>query len=342
MTTQAEPPAVPPQGRIGIWGAPASGKTTYLAALRVAVDRAQSGWWLYGQNTPSTTFLTDSTDQLVRKKVFPEATIDLPQNLEWVFRGNRTITERTRYRFSREREVVSSVLLDLLDAPGGMFGQDNDDDDGLTFGDDEPTDQGTRQVSGTEKERLLDHLASCDGLIYLFDPTRERTRRDSYNFFQSTVLEIAQRSAARSRDRFLPQNLAVCITKFDHPYVYEPARKLGYTDNTVGAEQFPFVPGDLADEFFTRLCESDRENSATLLSQGIKTYFSPERTRYFVTSAVGFYLDPKLGRFQQERPWNVIEETGPDGDISRILGEVYPINVLEPMVWLAQNLLTRV
>ncbi|MEV4362730.1 hypothetical protein [Nonomuraea sp. NPDC049625] len=333
------------QRRIGLWGAPQSGKTTYLAALRVAIDRGESDWWLYGSDDASTDFLTDMTHQLVRLKQFPSATVSLPPGLQWVFRGDREVRRRIRLGLSRTEQEVTTILLELLDAPGGMFWGSSGRpaqaklSGRVQFGDgrDEP---GGPAVS--DEERLLDHLASCDGLIYLFDPTRERSRRDSYDYFQRTVLQLAQRSAERSRDRYLPHHLAVCITKFDHPHVYEPARRLGYTDNTTRDEGFPTVPDGLAAELFSRLCEHDVENSAVLLDKGIRTLFSPARTRYFMTSAVGFYLDPDLRRFQPAHPWNVIEETGPGGEeTTRILGAVRPINVLEPLLWLAGTVLPR-
>jgi hypothetical protein len=333
------------QGRIGLWGAPESGKTTFLAALRVAVDRGESDWWLYGSNDASTDFLTDMTHQLVRRKQFPAATVALPPSLQWVFRGEREVRRKTRLGLSRTEREVTAILLDLLDAPGGMFrgSSSRRSKAGLSgkvqFGGDDGDDPG--RAAGSDEERLLDHLASCDGLIYLFDPTRERSRRDSYDYFQRTVMQLAQRAASRSRDRYLPHHLAVCITKFDHPHVYGPAYRLGYADNTTTDEGFPTVPDGLAAELFTRLCEYDVENSAVLLDKGIKTLFSPDRTRYFMTSAVGFYLDPKVRRFQPAQPWNVIEETGPGGDTTRILGAVHPINVLEPLVWLATTVLPR-
>jgi hypothetical protein len=60
-----------------------------------------------------------------------------------------------------------------------------------------------------------------------------------------------------------------------------------------------------------------------------------------MTSAVGFYLDPQLGRFQHSQYWNVVEEEGDEGRTSRILGDVYPVNVVEPLAWLAETVLPR-
>ncbi|PRX66977.1 hypothetical protein B0I32_105417 [Nonomuraea fuscirosea] len=346
MTFPGPEPRAPFQGRIGLWGAPQSGKTTFLAALRVAVDQGESDWWLHGSNDASTDFLTDMTHQLITLRQFPAATLNLPPNLQWVFRGEREVRRRTRFGLTRTEREVTAIMLDLLDAPGGMYRGDSRRSNAapsgrVQFHDDDGADAGDGRKDLSEEERLIDHLVSCDGLIYLFDPTRERSRRDSYDYFQRTVMQLAQRAAGRSRDRFLPHHLAVCITKFDHPYVYEPAHRLGYADNTTKDEGFPTVPDALAAELFSVLCASDVQNSAVLLDKGIRTSFSPDRTRYFMTSAVGFYLDPKVRRFQPAQPWNVVEETGPEGDTTRILGGVHPINVIEPLVWLATATLPR-
>ncbi|WP_131743273.1 hypothetical protein [Actinomadura roseirufa] len=342
-------PAMPgPSGRIGMWGAPGSGKTTFLAALGIAVNRARSDWILYGDNDESNDFLTRSTHKLMYERRFPEATLHLSPNLRWVLRGQREVSEPRRMRSARTREVVASVGLDLLDAPGGAFAGDRRAYVPLNvhYGGDDPKTPheggpaGGAQPEMSDEERLFAHLGACRGLILLFDPTRERTRRNTYDYFHRTVLQVARRSAEHSPDRYLPQHLAVCITKFDHPQVYHPARRLGYIDQTLTPEQFPTVPDDLAKDLFSELCESSREGGAKLFRDGIETYFNPERTRYFMTSAVGFYLDPDVGRFQPAQPWNAVEETDEQGRTTQhIYGDVRPINVLEPVIWLARTLL---
>ncbi|WP_157963971.1 hypothetical protein [Actinocorallia populi] len=335
--TPTPPPPPDPaasRGRIGLWGPPASGKTTFLAALGLALDRGDFPWLLYGRDEWSNTFLSSHTD-LLRQKTFPPATTDLSRELSWVFRGSRTIREGRLLRRST-REVVSELDLELIDAPGGYFiGRSQPAEPSrVRFDDDDDEEE-------SQEERLYRHLGACHGLIYLFDPTRERTRKDSYDYFHHTVLQIARRSAARSGDRFLPQHLAVCITKFDHPHVYGPAFKNGFIDQTLNPQHFPAVPDDLAEELFEFLGEADRESSAVLLRNSIRRHFHPDRTRYFMTSAVGFYLDPDLGRFRHSQYWNVVEEEGDEGRTSRILGDVYPVNVVEPLAWLAETLLPR-
>jgi len=290
---------------------------------------------LYGRDEWSNRFLSSHTD-LLRQKAFPPATTDLSRELAWVFRGSRTVKEGRLLRRST-REVVAELHLELIDAPGGLFTgrPEPSEPSRVRFDDDDEHEEESAE------ERLYRHLGACHGLIYLFDPTRERTRRDSYNYFHHTVLQIAQRAATRSTDRFLPQHLAVCITKFDHPHVYGPAFKHGFIDQTLNEHHFPVVPDDLAEELFELLGKADQESSAALLRSSIRRHFHPDRTRYFMTSAVGFYLDPEIGRFQHSQYWNVVEEEGDEGRTSRILGDVYPLNVVEPLAWLAQTVLPR-
>ena len=87
VTTSNRVPAPGPVrslGRIGLWGAPGSGKTTYLAALQIAVNRAQDrNLMIFGVDDSSTDFLVENTAMLTRERRFPAATA-LQQQLSWV------------------------------------------------------------------------------------------------------------------------------------------------------------------------------------------------------------------------------------------------------------------
>ena len=60
--------------RIGLWGATQSGKSTFLAALYIAVSRAEHDLRIFGVNDPSTDFLVRNTSLLNSKHRFPEGT----------------------------------------------------------------------------------------------------------------------------------------------------------------------------------------------------------------------------------------------------------------------------
>jgi hypothetical protein len=337
----------PPNGRIGLWGAPSSGKTTFLAALRLAVEASDSELRLFGQDDASTDFLASTTDQLKRQRVFPPATEILPPNLSWTLSRMREIrvpiagSWNRRLRLTRGHREPHRVYLDLLDAPGGIFSSSGPQEAGpgepsrLRFADGQDAMSAPRTSDNSEdEERLVSHLAVCDGLLFLFDPTREREMRDAYNYFQRTVLQISQRAVQGRYDHYLPHHLAVCITKFDHPHVYEPAFKMGRVSLASGEYGFPRVAENNAVRLFRELYTDQIGQTVNDLLDGIKNHFHPDRTRYFVTSAVGFYLDPDLRRFRPDDYWNVVqEENGPD----RIRGDIHPINVVEPLIWLAEH-----
>ena len=58
--------------------------------------------------------------------------------------------------------------------------------------------------------------------------------------------------------------------------------------------------------------------------------FRKERVRFFVTSAIGFYLNPTLGVFDPDDYQNHLPPVGPEA--GQIRGAIYPINVIEPVL----------
>lgn len=330
----------PGRSNIGIWGAPQSGKTTFLAALRVAMNRADPGWRLDGVDGPSIDFLADSTHQLTEDRVFPSATTQLEQ-LSWRLTGSREVRVPRRYRPARRESVPDRILLDFVDPPGRLF--DSRPPAATTAGSGGKPTYATGDAAGAPagdaRERLVRHLAACGGLIYLLDVTREKVQSDSYRFFNRTILEISRHAPDNPHDHFLPHHLAVCITKYDHFWVRERASEGGFEWVSDPEHMSPAVHDDLAETFFEELCQEDRVGNADAIRREIKQHFHPARTRYFVTSAVGFYLDPETGWFNDDDYSNLVKRTGPDGAESMHLkGKVYPINVVEPIMWLVSNL----
>ncbi|MEV4254533.1 hypothetical protein AB0J52_15395 [Spirillospora sp. NPDC049652] len=370
----------PGKTSIGIWGAPQSGKTTFLAALRIAMSLGEPGWRLDGANDGSTAFLASSTDQLSEQRVFPSAT-NSAEKLSWRLHGSRQVRERTKwYRPGAKREVPVRVHLDFVDPPGRLFdsrapgepaasgggpgsgssggprfatGSSGESSGGPRFatgasggssggprfatGAPEPSRRG--EGGGRDRRELVEHLAACGGLILLLDPTREREARDSYQFFNRTILEISQRAPESPNDHYLPHHLAVCITKYDHLWVRDIARRGGYESVTDPEFLFPAVHDDVAERFFEELCRADGIGNIDAIRREIRQHFAPERTRYFVTSAVGFYIDPRTGKFDDENYSNLLRRTHPDGSTSMHLrGKVRPINVMEPIMWLVDRL----
>lgn len=346
--TNGRPQGIRSLGRIGLWGAPGCGKTTFLAALNVAVNQATAqDLMIYGVDDSSTDFLVENTTRLTRDRQFPEGTISSGNQYSWVLRMETQVPERRRFGRQAMITVPLEMNLDLMDEPGRVFddipsepsaaGNGGSGRD-LGFEDDADADAEGNVGPVTTEESVMDRLASCDGLLLLFDPTREWAAGDAFNYFQGTLLRIAQRRMAGQATvgGRLPQFVAVCATKFDHPDVYRRAKNGGYRSFDMDAPSlFPRVPDELAEKFFVDLVRQSERGNADLVASALRKYFEPDRVRFFITSAIGFYKSRKSARFQEADFMNIVRQQGGD---YQIRGAVHPINVVEPLVWLGQCL----
>lgn len=330
-------------GRIGLWGPPGSGKTTYLAALNIAVLQSRERQMrLFGTDDSSTAFLKANTAQLTRDRVFPEATV-VDQQLSWVLSMDQEVEVPKRPWGKRSVTVPVEINLDLLDAPGRRFddrpAEDSDggdgEDDSRLFGED---DGDFDDVASDSSQDAMDQLSGCNGLVLLFDPTREWRTGDMFNYFQGTLLEIAQRrmQGRSEADGRLPHYVAVCVTKFDHPDVYRRARRGGYRSfSPYDPYLFPRVPDEFAEQFFVDLVKEADRGNAELVPNALRSFFRPERIQFFVTSAIGFHLNRRASRFQEQDFMNIVPQGS--GDF-QIRGPIHPINVVEPLLWLGQHI----
>lgn len=76
--------------RIGLWGAPRSGKTSFLGALPIAAMQAQrhgqGSWRISGMSREANNFLNDSVTRLSTRRIFPEASVGL-RSMSWSVQG---------------------------------------------------------------------------------------------------------------------------------------------------------------------------------------------------------------------------------------------------------------
>ena len=103
---------------ITLWGATATGKTTFLAALYTALLDQDTGWRLRGEDRASTENLVKLTAKLAEDGVFPEATVGV-QDYNWSLVGTapRAVKEWHWYGPRRlDKHVV--IPLNLVDAAG--------------------------------------------------------------------------------------------------------------------------------------------------------------------------------------------------------------------------------
>ena len=315
--------------KIGLWGSPASGKTTYLAALRHAVGVGAAGygsWTIYPCNPQSKELMVRFTHTLVTERQFPPPTfVGASVPLQWLFVGDLAKTQFD-HRWLRRGTMESRFLLDLIDVNGGAFAD--------------------RPDNPRVASEALRHLTDAEGLIFLFDPIRERERRDSSNYVNNTIAELSARYLNRGNAKpHLPHHVAVCVTKFDHPRVFQQARELGFVNN--GEDGMPRVLDEHAEQFFDALCSGDfwseldegNQASAMFVRQELRRVFDPKNIRYYVTSSIGFRQPPRWSpaadsRFDPRDFANYYEANGQTG----IRGAIRPINVLEPLITLTQRI----
>jgi hypothetical protein len=76
-----------------------------------------------------------------------------------------------------------------------------------------------------------------------------------------------------------------------------------------------------------------------MLATTLERCFRPERIKYFVTSSVGFYTDPRSRIFNPDDSQNVTRggEQSQGMRFTGIRGSIHPINVAEPLLWLTRQ-----
>ena len=325
--------------RIGLWGATQSGKSTFLSALYIAVSRSpQQDLMIYGVDNASTDFLINNTSLLNYSHIFPAAT-QVEQQLAWNVRMRIQDRPRRRFMSKGDGKVPFDLRIDLQDAPGRVF---------ASVPGQEPSQEaqpGRLSLPGEASQpdqsgAVASYLADCQGVLLLVDPLRERETGDAHEYFHGTLLRMAQRAmpGVPPGER-LGHHVAVCVTKFDDPDVYCFARDNGYRFYHTGdSHMFPRVSDADAERFLHELCRGYRRSDIELVTSSLGKYFYPDRIRYFITSAVGFYADED-GQFQDEDYQNVVHQQGTPGKEATytIRGAIHPINVVEPLLWLGES-----
>lgn len=302
--------------QIVLLGPPQSGKTTFLSALNIAFLRRKHDWNFAPADERSADQLIKLSTALTARQEFPEAT-RLIQPLNWVLNGWAPGSERRFFR-RRETKIPVQIGLDMIDVPGETLHS---------------------SAIGTRAQSLLiDEIARSDAIIFLFDPIRESEEGDSYEFVYGVLAQVMQRVSALTQAKVgrLPHHIAVCATKFDDPAMYIAAKKMGLVRFAPEEPHLPTVSD--AREFFTRIYELSGSNYGRMILRLLESYGNPRRIKYYVTSTIGFNVNPETNRFSEDDYTNVIPPDKSQGP-SVIRGPLYPINVAEPVLWLCGQLM---
>lgn len=303
---------------IALWGAPSSGKTTFLAALSIALTEHGAGWSVAAANEGSEARLIRMTSALISRHAFPRPTDGVEEN-QWVLNGRISELVKKK-RFGRENRIRPVAIgLDLADPSGEILP--------------------SSKLASDDRKTLVERLSAGRGIVYMFDPISEFERGDAYDHTFSMCAQLSRLLAdSPDFDSRLPHYVAVCITKFNEVRVFEVAKQMGLLmrepDDPYG---FPRVHEDDARLLLSKLCEASDSGNGDLVIKVLEQHFRPERIKYFVTSAIGFYTSPRTRQFDLDDPQNLL----PDKDAParlRIRGPVHPINVVEPVLWLSEQL----
>ncbi len=303
---------------ITMCGPPSSGKTTFIAALDTALIRQEAGWRLYGADQPSAYALVELTTMLTSEGRFPQATIGI-DHYRWTLVGRyaRRVTRRWPWQ-PRPVECTAKITLDLVDIDGELAAPG--------------------AIGRPERTQLVKLLASSTGIVICYDPIREFDTGTSFDYMFGLLSELSHELKDLPGPR-LPHHVAVCVTKFDDLRLVRTAQALRLLERDPDtAEGSPRVPDDDAREFIGALARVSRSGNSDLLVKLLDQTFYPERVKYFVTSAVGFYVDPGRGVFDPDDPQNVLPGSAPF-EPERIRGPIHPVNVVEPMLWLSSRVL---
>jgi hypothetical protein len=303
-------------------GPPGSGKTTFLSALDIALKRQPYGLTLVGADEPSVRLLISMTDALVTRHEFPQATEGI-EYYEWTLFGSPFSTPRLTQGGTMEGAKSArplQVTLGFADPSGEIVAR--------------TAPRYPDQPHHPDRQQLIQHVAGAEAILIMFDPIRELEHRDAFSTMDDFLRRVMWEVGASGYSR-LQHHVAVCVTKFDDARVLDAATGLNLvTTDPYDPFGFPRVQDNDARTFFARLGgmhgRTDGERLLALLDQT----FYPERVQFFVASAIGFYVDPRTSRFDPDDPQNVFPSSGQ----TRIRGAIRPVNIVEPILWLADRI----
>jgi len=242
-----------------------------------------------------------------------------PEHYQWLLLGRVRRPARRRWPGTRpDREEAVSIGLDLADAPGEVAGV---------------------ELGHSMRAQLLDDLVRSRGILFFFDPISEFERGDAFDYVFGILTDLTARMIhLPSYTGHLPHYVAVCVSKFDATRVLRTAEHLRLlTANPDDHYQFPRVDDEDARTLLAELGKVSHSGNADLAFRILERYFRPDRIKYFITSSIGFHVNKETGHFDNADHLNTEPDPG-DPRKLQLRGALHPINVAEPILWLADRL----
>ncbi|MBN2304509.1 MAG: hypothetical protein JXQ72_08540 [Anaerolineae bacterium] len=210
--------------RIGIWGTPRAGKTTYLAMLYHTLlsdpDHwdVQAGDMLAGETQAGDAESSGKSEAEQAQKFVEQAFRD-------IFTG-RTFPEKTvetryyNYTVQDKRGPTPGgepkmMVLEFQDAPGELYEayyhRDKRQQPGIAVAQRET---GPQMADRTPQD-LFDYLKACNGLLLFIDPAWGEQTRDQQNYGQLLYQLFEDLRAHRRKENTPPPKVALCLVKVD-------------------------------------------------------------------------------------------------------------------------------
>lgn len=303
-----------------MWGASGTGKTTFLGVLDIALNRKDYGLTMTGANDASVEMLIEMTETINDKGEFPNATqsIDVFKWDIFSVRPPQSSLGGTAPTPARPAKIT----LKLTDPSGELMR--------------------SARRSDPDRKKLVDEIVDSEGILFMFDPIREFEQGDAFSSTNGLLKQLMSAFAIKDPAAFtgrLPHWVAVCVTKFDEPRILETARRLGILRHDPrDPHDLPVVHNNDAKKLLTSLAMVSGSGDGEMIVNAINTHFYPERVQYFVTSAVGFYVDPQTKKFDIDDPQNLVKNSAGMAKSAHIRGPVRPINIVEPVLWLSDHI----
>lgn len=295
-----------------MWGAPGTGKTTFLGVLDIALNRGDYGITMTGANEASMEVLIEMTESISEHREFPPAT-DSIDTFKW---------DLYTVQSPQSSAPPEKITLKLTDPSGELMKN--------------------MPLSDPTRKKLIDEIVDSAGILFMFDPIREFDQGDAFSTTNGLLKQLMGAYSSNPKANFkgrLPHYVAVCITKFDEPRILETARALNILRrDSRDPHGTPWVHNNDARKLLDSLAQVSSSGDAEMTVKALNNHFYPDRVQYFVTSAVGFYVNPKTKKFDIDDPQNLVKDKTDPNNSARIRGSVRPINIVEPVLWLSEQI----